>query len=321
MLLNTSHHLQKVMGTEGELQGAASTRRSEEKGKDAESIDPNKILRSLVEYVFQHRDGLIRPLTYQELAMRIGRLNRHGKPHAHGIGHQLGVMGRALRALDTTWGEPVPHIESLVVNKTGKLRGLPDLGIKEFWPEYPHLSNAEKRAKTRAEYEHILVFGSRWNEVLERFGLDSVQAPVEADRPKKRRYGGNGESPAHRNLKRFVRDHPELFGAADGQWECIEEYILPSLDSIDVLFKSPTRWIAVEVKSRVSDSFPGDYERGVYQCVKYKALLSAMTNDPAYRVPINIDALLVLETRLPTALKKLSEKLGIRVNEETQVEK
>lgn len=70
----------------------------------------------LVEHVFSHRDGLIEPLFYSQLAERIGRLNKHGQGHGHGMGNVLGRMGRLLNDVEGEWGEGIPHIQSLVVN-------------------------------------------------------------------------------------------------------------------------------------------------------------------------------------------------------------
>ena len=98
---------------------------------------PRDSLLRLVEYVFNHRDGLIEGITYQTLATSIGRLNKHGLGHAHGMGGVLGRMGHLLQGVEDEWGEPIPHLQSLVVQKTGEFRGLPDEGIREFWPDYP----------------------------------------------------------------------------------------------------------------------------------------------------------------------------------------
>jgi hypothetical protein len=106
-------------------------------------------LSQLVAHVFAHQNGPIKGLTYQELAFRIGRLNKLGKGHAHGMGQVLGVMGHLLQGLEGDWGEPIPHIQSLAINKSGKNRGLPDDGIKEFWPDYPQLTRPEKENRTR----------------------------------------------------------------------------------------------------------------------------------------------------------------------------
>lgn len=277
-------------------------------------------LRALVQHIFNHPDGLIRPLTYAELAAQIGRLNRHGEPHAHGMGQTLGEMGHALRGLETKWGEEIPHIQSLVVNKTGRLKGLPDIGIKEFWPEYPSLSRLEKSLKARAEQERVLQYGSRWNDVLRQVGAEPVSPSELISLGQRRHFTGGGESPAHKRLKRYVHDNPTRFGAEGKGWEAIEEYVLPSLDSIDVLLKSATKWIAIEVKSRVSDNYPGDYERGVFQAVKYRAILQAMVESSVYAVPQEIESVLVLESTLPKALALLARKLGITTYEGIQSE-
>src|ERR1043166_5348891 len=117
-------------------------------------------LRQLIAYVFAHRTGPISGLSYEDLAFRIGRLNKHGRGHGHGLGQVLGIMGHLLQGIEGEWGERIPHIQSLVVNKTGPLRGLPDEGIKEFWPEYPRLSRAEKQNKVRTEHQRIVTFRS-----------------------------------------------------------------------------------------------------------------------------------------------------------------
>jgi len=227
------------------------------------------------------------------------------------MGRVLGVMGHLLKDVEGEWGEHIPHIQSLVVNKTGYWRGLPDDGIKEFWPDYPALSRDEKRNKVRTEYIRIWEFGSRWNQVLQKLGLDPVRQS-EPSPQRSRRYGRGGESPAHRALKEHVRTHPEVVGANSNDTACLE-YSLPSLDTVDVLFKSPERWLAVEVKSHVSDGLEQDYERGIYQCIKYRAILMAMRDDPIYSVPSKVDALLVLETRLPRKYAKTASDLGVRV--------
>lgn len=118
-------------------------------------------LAQLVAHVFTHLNGSIHGLSYQELAFRIGRLNKRGQGHAHGMGQVLCVMGHSLQRLEGDWGEPIPHIQSLVINKAGKNRGLPDDGIRGFWPDYPLLTRPEKENRVRLEYQRILAFGSR----------------------------------------------------------------------------------------------------------------------------------------------------------------
>jgi hypothetical protein len=244
---------------------------------------------------------------------RLGRLNKHKKAHARGMGNVLGKMGHLLQGLEGAWGEPIPHIQSLVIMKSGPNRGLPDDGIKEFWPEYPDLTQPEKENRARREYQKILEFGSRWDEVLKRLRIQPATATV-----KQKWFGKGGESSEHKALKQYVKSHPEIVEAT-AEWESIEEYVLPSLDEIDVFFKSTGACIAVEVKSKISDCFPADYERGLYQTIKYRALLSAMAQDGRYHIPPNIRSVLVLESKLPPEYKTTAETLGVEVIENVRV--
>ena len=196
---------------------------------------------------------------------------------------------------------------ALVVVKSGQNRGIPDDGIKEFWKGYDRLSRFEKENKAFAEWQTIAGFGSRWNTALQLLQLQVVAAPgFAAAQPR----GRGGESPAHKALKAHIIANPNLVGAEAGA-EAFEEYALPSLDTLDVLFKTPTCWTVVEVKSSVSDGVSGDYERGLYQIVKYTALIQAMRSDPKYPVPEIFRVILVLENSLPTALAPLKTILGI----------
>ena len=222
-------------------------------------------------------------------------------------------MGHNLEPIEETFPEGIPRIQALVVEKSGKNQGIPADGIKEFWDGYDRLSQTEKKNKAFAEWQAIAVFGSRWNTVLLQLGLPAVRAlgPVGAAQKTK---GQGGESPAHKALKAHVKANPCLVGVEEGA-EAFEEYALPSLDTLDVLFKTPACWTAVEVKSSVSDGFAGDYERGIYQIVKYRALLEAMRLDPNYSIPKVLRVILVLENSLPTKLADLKTALGITVIE------
>lgn len=275
-------------------------------GPDQQAHDS---LLELVKHVFEHRDGHITGITYEELAFRIGRLNKHGKGHAHGMGGVLGRMGHLVQGLEGEWGEPIPHIQSLVVQKTGAGKNLPDDGIKEFWPDYPNMSRNEKATRVLIEHQGIISFGSRWNDVLIKLGLPKITMQKTPSG-----FGGGGESEKHKDLKEYVRQHPEIVGAAS-DWQSFVEYPLPSLDEIDVVFKCADTCIAVEVKSSVSNAFLPDYERGLYQTIKYGALLNAMALSGAYDIPSTIKSVLVLESALPHQYRALAEVLGVTVFE------
>lgn len=196
---------------------------------------------------------------------------------------------------------------------TGKLKNLPDEGISEFWPEYPAMLYVEKENKTRIEHHRIVDFGSRWNDVLKRLGLPEISASTQPN-TKTACLGKGGESESHKRLKFFVRDNPDLVGAGR-DWQAIVEYPLPSLDEIDVVFKSDDTIVGVEVKSAISDSFPVDYGRGIFQTVKYGALLEAMARSGNYGIPTEIMMILLLESRLPAEYRSLASQLAVNVIE------
>ena len=269
-----------------------------------------KCLVELVRYVSSYQGKILVGITYQDLARRIGFFNKNNDPHCR-LGASLGKMGHLLERVDLGWNEEIPHLQALVINKKTRI---PDDGINEFWKGYENLPRAEKENKARTEWQLIADFGSRWTAVLDHLGL--VEAPVVPVVPAMpaRGFGCGGESPAHKALKEFVKSNPHLVGV-DALAKSFTEYALPSLDTLDVLFKTRACWTAVEVKSALSDGVPGDYERGLYQIVKYSAMLQAMRRDPKYSVPEEIRVVLVLEHALPPALAVLKTRLQITVIE------
>jgi len=86
---------------------------------------------------------------------------------------------------------------------------------------------------------------------------------------------------------------------------------LPSGDSLDVSFNSKKIWVAAEIKSSISAE--GDIVRGLFQCVKYRAVMEAVLLTES--LPQNARALLVLESKLPQSLIPLRNMLGVEVIE------
>lgn len=163
----------------------------------------------------------------------------------------------------------------------------------------------------RFEYQRILAFGSRWNEILRLANLPQVEPSSGSGQGNAGAGWAGGESDAHKALKRFVFEHPEIFGAPADRFSQ-EEYALRSGDGIDVMFKSDRLWVGVEVKSRTSDGNPDDYERGLYQVVKYKAVLAAQARIDHPDHPPEVQVLLVLESELPDAYRALATALCVR---------
>lgn len=273
----------------------------------------------LVEHVLRQSDDVLVPMTYRRLAELIGRRNKHGDPWARGLGH---VLGRVTSLIDSVSGqmpETPPFLTSVVVLSSGPNAGLPSKGVGGHWPGYDSLSRDDKEAKVSAEYLRVLQFGSRWNVVLRLLGVKEIAPPITPDgRPAKGGWGG-GESEAHKALKRYVLDHPELVGAS-ADWNAQEEFALRSADELDVMFRSDRIWIGVEVKSKVSDGNPSDYERGIYQVVKYRAVLEAQARIDHPHDPPEVRVVLALERQLPNECRRVADALGVRVVELVSVE-
>jgi hypothetical protein len=100
-----------------------------------------------------------------------------------------------------------------------------------------------------------------------------------------------------------------VLGLSDRIANGICEYPLPSGDVVDVYFTQTSDCIAVETKSNVSGS--NDITRGIFQCVKYQAVLEASLLARGQK--LDARAALALEERLPTELVPLKNLLGVTV--------
>ncbi|WP_157598161.1 MULTISPECIES: hypothetical protein [unclassified Rhizobacter] len=265
----------------------------------------------LVAHIFKQTDSVLAPVTYLQLASLLGRRNKHGAPWAKGLGYVLGRVTALIDSVSAQIPEEPPFLTSIVVLSSGTNAGLPDTGVDGRWPGYESLSRKEKRDKVAAEYQRILHFGSRWNEILRLVGLTPIPLPSKKGGGPEQTGWGGGESDAHKALKRYVHDHPEVFGAA-AEWFAQEEYALRSGDELDVMFKSDQLWIGVEVKSRVSDRLITDYERGLYQVVKYRAVLEAQARIDRPEQPPTVRVLLALESNLPDRYRDLATLLDVQ---------
>jgi hypothetical protein len=124
-------------------------------------------------------------------------------------------------------------------------------------------------------------------------------------------FGNGGEGDSHKELKEFIYNNPSVIGI-DEYAEKKMEHILLSADRIDVWFKfSDGSSLAVEVKS--SKSSDADILRGLYQCVKYKAVMDA--EDTVHRESHKNRSILVLGGSLSEENRYVRDKLGIKVIE------
>jgi hypothetical protein len=124
-------------------------------------------------------------------------------------------------------------------------------------------------------------------------------------------FGRGGESASHKQFKEYIASNPHVLIENSDEYEAQVEFTLPSLDSIDVVFTSKAERIGVEVKSHISSI--DDITRGLFQCVKYTALLKAYHK--AINSELDTKVVLVLESTFPDALKNLRELLEIDVRD------
>jgi hypothetical protein len=256
-----------------------------------------------------------RTVGYEDVAHYIGRtIDKRFSTSKHHIGHVAGdLMDRILRKVPSA-----PPINSLIVAQAGNEKGLPSYGADQYVAKYlkvpyGNLSVTQKRQAVAPVHDDVWNFKD-WRDVARKVFGNAVSIPLkpagEQDGKEKRLgFGGPAESPEHFRLKKYVAAHPFRFGAPKGCSKGEMEKRLETQDEIDVWFMYPGEEIAVEVKSVRSDDV--DRERGLFQCVKYKALLLARTK--VTNTKSIIRSKLVSEVPLTGKLARWAHQLGVEV--------
>jgi hypothetical protein len=239
---------------------------------------------------------------YSDLAEELGMSN------ARNLNFVLGSVGRSLIQLGKERNETIPPIQCLVVNRA---EDLPGEGIVFFISkgEYLAMSKRQRRVLVTAELQKIFAY-PKWDAVLAAFSMQPATSDFSKVVRKAVTTGrGGGESEHHRLLKEYVATHPALLRLPTTIANGVSEYLLPSGDEVDVLFREGQEWIGVEVKSHISGD--DDLVRGLFQCVKYHAVLEAFLLSTA-RSP-NVRTVLVTGRPWPDELLPLRNILGVEV--------
>ena len=229
-------------------------------------------------------------------------------PNPRNLNYILGSIGQALVRLSKHWKEKVPPIQCLVVSKA---TGIPGEGIGWFLvseDDFGKLPLRRRREIVHAELEHIYSY-PHWDDVLAHLDLQSVETDFTEEIARASSGFGEGESEEHKRLKEFVAMNPSAIGLPKTTHIGKTEYRLPSGDCLDISFRSKRTWIAVEVKSRTSRH--QDLVRGIFQCIKYQAILDAVLIAESQTSDARV--LLVLEESLPESLQPLCNLLGVDV--------
>ena len=267
----------------------------------------------LIEYARERR-----PITYGEWDAEIVRRGLGTHVLEVQYGHPAGTLGDACLEYAEEAEIAVPMINLMVINKGTRLPGKGANGyIREYCREFldeeidpERLSLRDKRAIIEQAQRAIFDF-PHWADVLRAYGLPTTQARSSgATRPKRRRPNPNGwhtgpDSEAHKALKALIASTPSLVGLTDEHQGKLEQ-LLYSGDRVDVYFR--TAALAVEVKA--TNASWDELHRGIFQCVKYQALLRAQQlNDRA--IP-NADCVLATGDPLPDDLRDIAARLSVR---------
>lgn len=243
------------------------------------------------------------PICYSDLA------NELGVPNPRNLNYVLGSIGQTLQRLSKKWNEEIPPISCLVINK---VTGLPGEGVGWFIDDknmFAKLPRKQQRVIVNAELHKIYAY-PKWLDILHILGLEYKPTRDHSPLAKEvHRRRGKGESEFHKRFKVYVSQNPQILNLPKSIGHGLTEYPLPSGDIVDVLFVGKTDWIAAEAKSKISDI--ADIYRGLYQCVKYRAVIEAyqseMGNLPSCRT------VLVIENEFPQELTELKNVLGVEV--------
>lgn len=263
-------------------------------------------------------------MTYGQVKRRLEDEASFSTVFATRIGLVAGDLMNRIQTVDPN----APLINVLVVNQQDRMPSkgagsymanrfrnsmLASKGYKQRhpakWREYFERAAAEVYAYSPA----------KWSALYARvFGGSFPQAGIEAERNRRHegneddfgsgthKYGPGGEGKHHRALRLWVTANPALVRRGFAAARTETEFCLDSGDRIDAVYHLVDRTIVLEVKSRISNEV--DLRRGVYQCIKYRAVKEAM--DGREQVPV--EAFLVTETKLPGEIAALLRRHDIR---------
>lgn len=224
-----------------------------------------------------------------------------------GIGHQLYSIQNVIDALAEKFDREIPTLNCLVKNASTML---PSEGFEFVSAKYNDLDDAGKRMFV-AGLDSEAVNYPYWDWVLTQLELKPISLFCENELKAitGANLQGGGEGEEHKKIKEYVYNHPESLGI-EGVINKKLEHLLPSGDRLDVYFETEEdEHIAIEIKPSTSPE--QDTFRGIFQCVKYQAVMDS------YRAVDNgcytNSTILVCAGSLRDNQKLLAEELGIEI--------
>lgn len=230
------------------------------------------------------------------------------------IGHVAGTLMEKILEVDSS----APLINALITRSNG----LPGNGVgwyfaKKYknkkYEQWEKLPKFIKEKLVNIERNRIFKY-SKWDEINNRlFGNEAhknlrstVTSEVDGFAIDGKNYGGPAESKEHLKLKNWVALNPHKIGFGKSFDKGVTESKLLSGDTIDVLFSDGTEFVTVEVKSCRSNE--DDLKRGIYQCVKYRAIKEA----EHFPNKVTVQTMLITESELNGDLKSRANLLGVK---------
>lgn len=233
--------------------------------------------------------------TYGELIHALG-YSRYS-----GIGEQLGNVEKVLVKLREVTDEDIPTLNALV-----QKNGIPSAGFKFVRSFYNSLTLPEKKSLVAGLNARAVNY-TKWNWVLDQLGLQPTKIFTEKELEQLGTHYGGGEGEEHKALKKYICQHPECLNYKDVVF-AETEHPLPSGDSLDVYFElSDGKHVAIEVKPSIAPD--QDICRGVFQCVKYNAVMDALRKIECKGYEIEV--LLVTAGKFSSQNKVLAEELDV----------
>jgi hypothetical protein len=257
------------------------------------------------------------PRSYSDLAQELHDIYGHViKPRKDLYGTVAGGVAQAIQWLSEQWNEPIPPLHAIVINKNTKHPGEGAIRVSPAYFAGKKLDTEDDRREQLKEAMDDVFTYPDWDRVaralgastLTPFGGRKIDDPETVLPLPRVQQGGGAESAEHQALKRWVAANPEeledhgIFPVGSN------EKLLSSGDRLDVYFDNAALRLGVEVKtSRCSED---ELQRGVYQTVKYRAILRA--EQKALRHVPNGEAVLVC-TRAPNVeTRALIKRLQVR---------
>ena len=256
-------------------------------------------------------------LTYNEVKRRLEKQCNFRTIFSTEIGKVAGAMQDRILMHDSS----APLLNVLVV---GKNSNEPGVGVRSYlskrFPEEQRRIENDVKNKKSALWSHFVKKATdevyayrRWRELYK-----IVYGSVYKDNPLfLNKYsekdglvrGRGGEGKNHRELRIWVKNNPDKVKKKLQYVSADSEVTLLSGDRVDVVYSTERKVIVIEVKSR--DSNWDDLLRGIYQCVKYKAVYQATLLAENCQIKC-VDSLLVTEFELDNDLKNIAHKLGVK---------